>query len=308
MLKCFNSSNKCASSAISETHNKDMKINFGAGHSSSANRFLLSDFAIINGQVTLAKGFLKNEGKEDVNDIFENVSKNAKNSPVNIKNIKMQTQSHKKKSSNPIIIEENNLFTKLNLDSANKEQNIIENGSSLGKRKYKGNSYYFKNTCPFDSITELVISAYIHRINCKEFINSFKNENEYMLMICNYVKKNFYKEIIYSKRAELLFPNSIMSSDSVDCRNKISIILQILSSNCNLIKKRQFCENCSETCKVRRYNYISLPPFINKFIIDNGMQELQYCLNKYFSTQSEYKCTNCDAMEVQIHQIHQITS
>ena len=101
----------------------------------------------------------------------------------------------------------------INKESSKPKQGLILNGKKIPNQIYKCQKYYFINTCPFDSLTEIFSFIYVNNQLFRNFVNSFKEASNYLNMIYNYVKSSFDSFTLYQDRAEVLFPISKLTKD-----------------------------------------------------------------------------------------------
>lgn len=104
-------------------------------------------------------------------------------------------------------------------------RNLVINGNRLEIKYYRINQslmqLHFRNTCPFDSILELLTSAYIQNNNFALHVNKNKHNNlaGILNVIVDYCETSFQEELLYINRAQLLYSHYKLQKKST--RNTI---------------------------------------------------------------------------------------
>lgn len=154
-----------------------------------------------------------------------------------------------------------------------KKKDIIRNGNSIPPTVINGKKVSLRNTCPFDSITEIFASAYL---NFKTFRNYLEKEvkgNCYFSIVKYYAhhgaNANFYKQRI--DLIKKFYPQSF--SGTIECADVVADLLKNLTNKFEyqISKEKTICKNCN-LCQEKNLALISISA---KGVWANGFSALE---------------------------------
>lgn len=185
-------------------------------------------------------------------------------------------------SSNPEIERTlSNTSTRSSLDT------LLINGNTCTPIRYNKNKYLLHNTCPSDSVSSILVMAYIDITSYKDFINKSKNS---MLQFC--------KELAHHKTSKKTYTDRFVLLKGVFNEDMNVTNIKLINTECNvsfivtqLIKDVPSAEEhitCSNNqCKNASKSH-SCPTIIMRFE-GNGFNLLQQSLIHYIK-ENTYKC------------------
>ena len=162
--------------------------------------------------------------------------------------------------------------------NANKQQKLF---FMVNDQKIK-----LKNTCPFDALIEVLISANKNYDFMRSFID--KNTSNDLLQLVQLVSENLIsKEQFYERRAEILYPMGELKGDTLDCADNPVNLAEELFKGLDLLKSEKYCNSCNFKKKAKPYSTLRLEfHVIQEYIVNNsllGMKNLRDCLIEVFS-------------------------
>jgi len=202
-------------------------------------------------------------------------------SPVQINKHKKQRVT-KYMSSNPEIERIlSNPSTRSSLDT------LLLNGNISTPIRYNKNKYLLHNTCPFDSVSSILVMAYIDISFYKDFINTSKNR---MLQFCKELAHHKTSKKTYTDRFVLLKDifNEDMNVSNIKLINtecNVSFIVTQLLKDAPSAEEHVTCSNnqCKNASKTH-----GCPTIIMRFR-GNGFNLLQQSLIQYIEN-NRYEC------------------
>ena len=174
---------------------------------------------------------------------------------------------------------------------------ILKNGNlqktrvTLNKIKTR-----IKNTCPFDSLLEILSSAYSNIQEFQQYLNQAtagKRENDLFNLAILYARRGVCNDI-YVIRAEIIHRLIIGKEkpipSTIDCDYNIARLFEKLSTQYNYSSKFEFkCSSCNY-----QETRLSQTETVHSFdVLNNGIQNLNSSLLRLFSDRKGLVCIKC---------------
>lgn len=176
-----------------------------------------------------------------------------------------------------------------------KSKTIISNGNKLPPVKMFGNKITFLNTCAFDSILEILCSAYCNIKQFREFVDKCTKPDHTIINIFNAVSIYANKGIcrsVYQHRANLLYllvnENSNQNNIISCTQNIVALFEKLMNDHASLIEEI-LCSKCN-------YKKLIQKPTISvsaKAILLTGIQCLEFSIHKVLENRAT-SCCICD--------------
>lgn len=165
------------------------------------------------------------------------------------------------------------------------------NCSDLIPIKIDGIFYTFSNTCTFDSLFQILCTAFVDDIFCAELMKNNNNEDNAIFEMITYAARDGINFQIYKKRAMIL--KSIINNQveknyelsNINCATTANYIIGKLFEQHPSYKEVTKCSNCNE--HVER-SYIT----ITANLPTDDLQFLENIIKEKL-TNSKMNCENC---------------
>ncbi|KAH0563720.1 hypothetical protein KQX54_005014 [Cotesia glomerata] len=184
-------------------------------------------------------------------------------------------------------------------------RNLLLNGNVSGPIKIGNDSWFAFNTCPFDSIAQLIYSAALEN---PKFFNFLKiSQNKTFLFVADFLSTGLMQETcttIYSKRFEILYPlykdSDVNETHIINCFDNVNPLWQKLFHDEPSVFEVYLC--LSPSCEGYKRNAQNLAVNYNKLvdpilksleksIIFEGISKGLYC-HKCTHQSKRYKLKN----------------
>lgn len=126
----------------------------------------------------------------------------------------------------------------------------MQNGNSLEPAWIGARLIKIKNTCPFDSVIELLSTAYIDNSSYKAKIDTLKDNSLTLLLMDDYVNNGPTKQI-YQQRASILDNIYGFQNNVLDCKDNVTFLVSKILKDLPSCYKIKICENCGSSCELR---------------------------------------------------------
>ncbi|CAG4983565.1 unnamed protein product [Colias eurytheme] len=167
-----------------------------------------------------------------------------------------------------------------NKRSEKKKRKIIQNGQFIRAYPIKGEKLVCNNTCPFDSLMEILSFAYLNFDKFRDFIGDKVNLGDPFFSCLTYYSQFGANVNFYKKRLKYLSSKYPVSNCSINCKDDISKLFNLImsESHCNYEQIRCMNEKCKhiETIKVPTLNVNA------KLVWKNGLDSLKDSINNEF--------------------------
>jgi len=208
---------------------------------------------------TATKNSLKNELKSNVNDHYS--TDDAENDAI--ENWKgLGEPEKKKKKVNYVDKDPSVLYYNENSRTKSQVIGILRNGncSDLMPIKIDGTSYSLLNTCPFDSVFQILCTAYVDNSEYAQFINS-KIEEDLMFKTVAHAIRDGINAQTYIRRGTLLksLHKPKQCSEylvTINCATTVGYIIKELFKCYPSYEEEITCTSC-KTYYTRKQNNIS---------------------------------------------------
>lgn len=183
-----------------------------------------------------------------------------------------------------------------------KEVHVIQNGLKKGgKKSVHGIQDRFKNTCPWDSVTEVVTYSCNNSFSLKNFVTNSQDEQLalqykcYLTTVSNYSRMGLISSnCIYTSCAYQLLPlaqelKQVDEFNEVDCTCNPNNLFDTLMAQYNCSKEIGRCTACGNEY-TRKTPVTPLP---NTSIMADDYQTLEEELSNYFCSERVYYCQEC---------------
>lgn len=171
------------------------------------------------------------------------------------------------------------------------KKNFIKNGNRLLPCMINNNKLYLFNTCPFDSITEIVSAACCNSKNSENFITSQIRKETICFFTCvrNYTEHGATASF-YKLRAKLLYSLYPSANNNITCEDNVcdlfSKLMSTYDTNIEIIR----CQN-SQCCAVVSQK-ISILNLSAKIIWEKGIRYLNESVDELIHAKISY-CQSC---------------
>lgn len=172
---------------------------------------------------------------------------------------------------------------------------FLRNGSFLQPLKINGTTYEIRNTCPFDSIAQIIT---LTALDDENYFNYISNSNNKFLKFCQLILNNGVNVTVYKERIALLLDNNklqlpITKTGNVyiiDVYNNIAIIWTNLTKDQPCVNKISECS--SHECQKEIHN-ISVLGVNHQLIQEKGF----ICLKGVLQYNFQIKNVKCQQSE-----------
>ncbi|XP_074114058.1 uncharacterized protein LOC141537116 [Cotesia typhae] len=186
-------------------------------------------------------------------------------------------------------------------------RNLLENGISSGPITFKGISWFAYNTCPFDSIIQLLYNGALEDQDFLRFLTNSKNKT--FSFVVDFLAKGITLETygaIYQNRFEILYPfyknREIARTDSNNGDNNCQVLSRVIDcqDNVNSLWDKLFRDEpsvfeeylcLSSTCKPYQKN-LSILNVDYEILLNGGFQSLEKSIT-FMSVSQHLFCKKC---------------
>lgn len=189
-----------------------------------------------------------------------------------------------------------------------KERGLVFNGNKMGQNIYCMNgtlkSLRFQNTCPFDSVFEIMTTIYLENEKFKlDVINQCYNSSSIFHCIVDYCNNDFNTDYVYNHRCDILYPlyeNAKHSTEFIiDCNDNVGNLFERLMKPLPSILKTYSCSLCGYEKQIPLYNKsVSATDYY-----DRGINNIELFLDNELLNKNTF-CTECANKSLEIkHQL-----
>ena len=180
------------------------------------------------------------------------------------------------------------------------DRRIINNGNNIGFVEYNINgglmNIRFCNTCPFDSIFEILTTAYAKSHFLKIAIDQHKEANKIGIFnaVIDYFMNNFSLEIAYHHRANIEYPMYKYAEKSynnvIDCRDNFVNVFERFMHPLPSITRVLQCT----LCNYRKTTFYYSKSISSKDMYETGLYKLGNILEKDLTNKIQHlECEVC---------------
>lgn len=132
---------------------------------------------------------------------------------------------------------------------------FLRNASSLNNlEKIQSQDIYVKQTCPFDSLVEILTNAYIDNLAYRDQLNETADNFRFHAFIRSYMTKGVSASL-YTERAQLLSTLFTISGNVLNCADNVNSLIKRIYINIEATQTFNILETCT-VC--RRSENVSL--------------------------------------------------
>ncbi|CAK1577994.1 unnamed protein product [Parnassius mnemosyne] len=183
------------------------------------------------------------------------------------------------------------------------KKKIISNGMFIPAYPIKGKKLSLYNTCPFDSLMEVLSFTYLNYNNFKNVVDSQVKPNSFFSCLLHYAK--FGANVAFNKkRLSYLSSKYPIENYSVNCRDDVSEVFARIMHELDCNTEQSYCQN--NAC-----NYVKIvkDPVLNisaTLVWENGLKSLKDCICQELEKKNLYFCDKCQSISA--NKIINITS
>lgn len=180
-------------------------------------------------------------------------------------------------------------------------RNLILNGLNFDIQMFSiGDNWRllkFLNTCPFDSIFEILSTLYMECQSFAQDVQNHKsvNETNFLKAIINYYETYFNSELMYQIRANILHPmytsDVTQFSMEVECADNVIRAFEKCLTSFPCVLQKNTCSKCPYKSDRSLYSVTSSPDdFFNV-----GITKLESIIQAYVKDDTSAFCLGCQA-------------
>lgn len=170
-------------------------------------------------------------------------------------------------------------------------QRILRNGCHQNRKLINKNYFYFTNTCPFDSILEILVAGYLSSKPFQIFIDSEEKQSNCIFRLLKMYVKEGPKKKVYDERAYMFHAMYSSKNNRIDCEDNASRLFQRLMEKYTAPMENTKCQRAA--CSAVKIKKKPILDINLKPIWQRGFRVLQEIVEKSIQESSNFHCEIC---------------